>query len=173
MRQSWYVNGRAMRIFKWSKDFRCSAESPIVPVWVSLPYLPVHFIYCKAALYSIAAAIGTPLRVDNAIASGNRPSVARILVEYDISQPLLPRIWIGEGDSGFWQDVIFENVPAYCSSCRHLGHSYESCYIANPGLRKAPQSTPPPQRPAADMSEQPAASADEHPSQVPIASDTP
>ncbi|KAL9448768.1 hypothetical protein AB3S75_016132 [Citrus x aurantiifolia] len=150
-----------MRVFKWSTDFRCSAESPIVPVWVSLPHLPVHFLFCKAALYSIAAAIGTPLRVDNATASGTRPSVARILVEYDISQPLLPRIWIGEGDSGFWQDVLFEKVPAYCSACRHLGHSSESCFIANPGLRKAPQSTAPSQRPTADVSAQAAAFTDE------------
>ncbi|KAH9684253.1 protein WVD2-like 3 [Citrus sinensis] len=88
-----------MRVFKWSTDFRCSAESPIVPVWVSLPYLPVHFIHCKSALCSIASAIGNPLRVDHATASVNRPSVARVLVEYDVSKPLLPRIWIGEGES--------------------------------------------------------------------------
>lgn len=126
-----------MRVFKWSTDFRCSAESPIVPVWVSLPYLPVHFIHCKYALCSIASAIDIPLRVDHATTSVNRPSVARVLVEYDVSKPLLPRIWIGEGDSGFWQDVVFERVPAYCNSCKHLGHSVESCYIANPELRKA------------------------------------
>ncbi|XP_052298563.1 uncharacterized protein LOC127902725 [Citrus sinensis] len=126
-----------MRVFKWSTDFRCSAESPIVPVWVSLPYLPVHFIHCKSALCSIASTIGNPLRVDHATASVNRPSVARVLVEYDVSKPLLPRIWIGEGESGFWQDVVFERVLAYCNSCKHLGHSVESCYIANPELRKA------------------------------------
>lgn len=95
-------------------------ESPIVPVWVALPYLPVHYIHCKPALFSIAAAIGTPLRVDHATASVNRLSVARVLVEYDVSKPLLPRIWIGEKDSGFWQDVVFERVPAYCSQLRHL-----------------------------------------------------
>lgn len=74
-----------MRIFKWSTDFRCSVESPIVPVWVSLPYLHVHFIHCKAALFYIAAAMGTPLRVDHATTSVNRPSVARVLFEYDVS----------------------------------------------------------------------------------------
>ncbi|KAH9662191.1 reverse transcriptase domain-containing protein [Citrus sinensis] len=169
VRQTWYVNGRGMRIFKWSKDFRCATESPIVPVWVSLPHLPVHFIHCKAALHSIAAAIGTPLRVDHATATVNRPSVARILIEYDISQPLLPRIWIGEGDSGFWQDVVFEKVPAYCSSCRHLGHSFDSCFIANPGLRKAPQSTAPSQRPAPDKGKQAEAPPEEH--QRPVLSD--
>ncbi|KAL9447779.1 hypothetical protein AB3S75_015286 [Citrus x aurantiifolia] len=23
----------------------------------------------------------------------------------------------------------------YCASCKHLGHSIEMCYVANPGLR--------------------------------------
>lgn len=49
---------------------------------------------------------------------------------------MLPRIWIGEGDSGFWQDVVFERVPVDCNSCKHLGHSADGCYVTNPGLRK-------------------------------------
>lgn len=47
-------------------------------VLVSLSYLPVHFIHCKSALYSIIVIIRKPLRVD-------RPSVARVLIEYDVS----------------------------------------------------------------------------------------
>lgn len=56
-------------------------------VWISLPYLPIHFIHCKEALYSIAVIIGKPLRVDHvdhATASVNRPSIARVLVEYEV-----------------------------------------------------------------------------------------
>lgn len=76
-------------------------------VWVSLPYLPIHFIHCKEALYSIAVIIGKPLFVDYATASVNKPSVARVLVEY--------------------RD---------CNSCKHLGHSADTCYVANPSLWK-------------------------------------
>ncbi|KAH9706483.1 protein IQ-DOMAIN 31 [Citrus sinensis] len=49
-------------------------------------------------------------------------------------------IRIGVGDSGFWQNVMFEKIPLYCASCKHLGHTIETCYVANPGLR--------PQRPS-------------------------
>lgn len=70
-------------------------------VWISLPYLPIHFTH------SIAVIIGKPLRVDHAMASVNRPSVARVLVEY--------------------RD---------CNSCKHLGHSADTCYVANPSLWK-------------------------------------
>lgn len=63
VRQSWY-NGSTIRIFKWTIDFQFSEESPIVPIWISFSYLPVHFMYCKEALFSIALAIGKPLCVD-------------------------------------------------------------------------------------------------------------
>ncbi|KAL9429811.1 hypothetical protein AB3S75_025242 [Citrus x aurantiifolia] len=56
------------------------------------PEAAIVLAISKSALCSIASAIGTPLRVDHATASVNRPSVARVLVEYDVSKPLLPRI---------------------------------------------------------------------------------
>ena len=39
------VNGKWMQVFKLSTDFYCSVESPIVPIWVSFPYLPVYFVH--------------------------------------------------------------------------------------------------------------------------------
>ena len=47
VKKTWHINGITMGIFKWPITFRCSEESPTVPVLVSLPYLPVHFIHCK------------------------------------------------------------------------------------------------------------------------------
>lgn len=64
--------------------------------------MPVNFMHCKEALFSIASAIGKPLRIDQATASLTRQSVARVLVEYDVTEPLLLRIRIGVGDFGFW-----------------------------------------------------------------------
>ena len=101
LRQSWFIDGRAMRVFKWSTTFHNSEESPIVPVWFSLLFLPVHYMRCKEALYSIAATIGKSLRIDHATAAVSRHTVARVLIEYDISRPLLKRLWIGEKDTGF------------------------------------------------------------------------
>ena len=126
-----------MRDFKWSTTFHSSEESPIVPAWVSLPFLPIHYIICKEALYSIAATIGKPLRIDHATASVNRPTVARVLIEYDISRPLLKRLWIGEKDTSFWQYITFEKVSRYYATCKHVGHSDDTCYINKPELRNA------------------------------------
>lgn len=92
VRQSWYVNSRGMQVSKWSTGFRCLVKTLIVPVWVSFLYLHVHFVHCKSALFSISFAISTLLRMDHAMVLVNRPSIARVLVEYNVSWPLLPRI---------------------------------------------------------------------------------
>ena len=135
-RQSWFFQGYTMRIFKWNPQFHCNEESPIVPVWISLPYLPVHFMKCQTALFSIASAIGNPLRVDHATATLSRPTVARVLVECNVSQPTFTKeVWVGDEDSGFVQEIIIEKIPDYCMACKHLGHKEEKCYIANPSLR--------------------------------------
>lgn len=65
-----------------------------------MPYLLVHFIHCRDALFSIVNVIKKPLRVDRATATINRSLVAHVLIEYDVSQLLLPRLWIGKGDNG-------------------------------------------------------------------------
>lgn len=112
-RQIWYINKSAIKIFKWTTNILGSLKFPIVSIWVSFPYLPIHFIYCKEALYSIASAISKPLRIDQATASLSRPSVARVLVKHDVIQPSLQQIRIGMGNSGFWSKVNFEKIPLY------------------------------------------------------------
>ena len=57
----------------------------MVSIWVSLLYLPIHFIHCKEASCLIVAMIGKTLRVDHAIGSINRLSFATGLIENDVS----------------------------------------------------------------------------------------
>ena len=62
------------------------------------------------------------------------------MVECDVSQPsFTKKVWVGDESFGFVQDIIIERLPAYCMSCKHLGHSQEKCYISNPSLRPSDQ----------------------------------
>lgn len=78
-----------MYIFKWSTSFCYAEESPMAFVWVSLLYLPTHFINCNEALYSIANVFGKRLWVDQAMAGLSRPSMAIVLIGYNVSRLLL------------------------------------------------------------------------------------
>ncbi|KAK4382234.1 hypothetical protein Sango_2891300 [Sesamum angolense] len=97
----WFVNGFPMRVFKWTPTFNPPEESPIVPVWVRLPKLPIQF-FDREPLFSIARLLGTPLRMDVSTASLVCPSVAR--------------------------PVVYERLPKYYATCKHSGHDDHECY---------------------------------------------
>ena len=91
-------------------------------VWIFFSYLHI---------------VGNLLLVDHAITFINRPYVAGVLVEYEVSYPLLLHLWKGKDDSDFWQDVIFKRVPFYYSFYKRLGHSSNACYVTNLGPHMA------------------------------------
>lgn len=105
-KEIWYVESFSMRIFRWSPDFRSDIESSVVPLWVSLPILPL-FLFNKQCLFSICCTIGTPLTIDIANAEITRPSYANICIQVD----LLNRIWLecGKAIPGAWQAKEYEN----------------------------------------------------------------
>lgn len=92
-------------------SFSCGTFNLVA--WLSLEGLPIHF-FNKAALFSIATAIGSPLKIDEATANLTRPSIARICIciKVDLLKHLPQQIWIGTSSaSRFWQDVCYENFP--------------------------------------------------------------
>ncbi|KAL0285161.1 UNVERIFIED_CONTAM: hypothetical protein Sangu_2791600 [Sesamum angustifolium] len=123
----WFVDGFPMRIFKWTPTFNPREESPIVPVWVCLPKLPIQF-FDREALFSIARLLGAPLRTDVSTATLVRPSVARVYVEINLLEPLQTEIGLGFGTEMIIQPVVYERLPKYCATCKHLGHDDDECY---------------------------------------------
>ncbi|KAL0423300.1 UNVERIFIED_CONTAM: hypothetical protein Sradi_0864800 [Sesamum radiatum] len=107
--------------------FNPREESPIVPVRVCLPELPIQFFDWEA-LFSIARSLETPLRTDVSTATLVRPSVARVCVEINLLEPLQTEIGLGFGTKVFIQPVVYERLPKYCATCKHLGHVDDECY---------------------------------------------
>ncbi|KAL6578123.1 hypothetical protein OROMI_010451 [Orobanche minor] len=102
-RQVWHMAGFLMRVLKWTPDFDPLVEASFAPVWVKFPYLPIH-LFDKQSLFQIASALGKPLRIDSSTAELTRAYTPRVCVEMD-----------------------YENIPAYCSICKHLGHAFKDC----------------------------------------------
>ncbi|KAL0285435.1 UNVERIFIED_CONTAM: hypothetical protein Sangu_2779100 [Sesamum angustifolium] len=124
-----------MRVFKWTPTFNPREESPIIPVWVRLPKLPIQF-FDREALLSIAWLLGTPLRTDVSMATLVHPSVVRVCVEIILLEPLQTEIGMGFGTEMIIQPMVYERLLKYCATCKHLGHDDDECYekIKNRGL---------------------------------------
>nr|XP_027096078.1 uncharacterized protein LOC113715975 [Coffea arabica] len=68
--------------------------------------------------------------------AASRPSIARVCVEIDLLKQLTQRVWIGNGDhEGFWQALIPENMPKYCSHCFRQGHTQDYCHVLHPDFK--------------------------------------
>ena len=135
-RKIWNIDSSNMRVVKWSPYSHLMKESPIASVWIAFPYLPA---YCfeKSMLFALTSAYGNPLKLDEATANLSRPSVARVLVEVDVSKKYKDRIWIGTEKVGFFQRAVFENMPKYCNYCYKMGHEMNECYVKAPSLKES------------------------------------
>ncbi|XP_020595915.1 uncharacterized protein LOC110035921 [Phalaenopsis equestris] len=133
-KQSILIEGIPMKLLKWTPDFDPNKELPIVPIWFKLPGIKLHFFNHKV-LFNIGKALGRPLKLDGPTFNLSRPSVARILVERNITLPAVEEIWLGTEHNGYWQKIIAEQRPYYCHHCNMFGHTDEKCFRLHPALK--------------------------------------
>ncbi|KAK4413479.1 hypothetical protein Salat_2760500 [Sesamum alatum] len=112
---------------KWSPTFTPTQESSMVPICVSFPELPAH-LYHKDALFAVASMVGTPLQIDDYTFNLSKLSKARICVEIDLFKPLIEEFELIIRGFPITQKVEYEEVPKYCSLCRHCWHNDVDCY---------------------------------------------
>ncbi|KAL0409406.1 UNVERIFIED_CONTAM: hypothetical protein Sradi_1875000 [Sesamum radiatum] len=115
-----------MRVFKWSPDFDPPIESPIAPVWIKLPGLPVH-LFEKNALFTFVAKIEKSLRMDEPTVDMSRPDLARVCVEIDLTAPKVQAVHLHINGKIYRQQVVYKNCLPYCTLCNHLGHDMSAC----------------------------------------------
>ncbi|KAL0909763.1 hypothetical protein M5K25_020660 [Dendrobium thyrsiflorum] len=106
--RSYFVSNCFMKLFKWTPYFDINIESPTIPIWVSFPNLRPH-LFSPRILHGLGSLFGRPLRTDNATSNGTRPSVARVLVDLDVTKRYPDQVWV-------------------------LGHARFECHVMNPHL---------------------------------------
>ncbi|KAH0740536.1 hypothetical protein KY290_033579 [Solanum tuberosum] len=131
-KQRMSIAGQVMRIQVWTPNFKHAEETPIVPIWISLPELPWH-CYNKEFLAGLLSPIGKVLYLDSASIKKTRGSQASVKVQVDLTQKRPPYIWmdyIGEDiTDGRWQKIEYDNISDYCFYCKHQGHLENDCTI--------------------------------------------
>lgn len=92
-------------------------------------------LFNSQILFNLGSIFGRPLQTDKATAVVSHPSVARDMVEMDISKKHSKEIWIGSERNGYQQKVEFENLPNFCNHCKMHGHYISEYFILHPQLR--------------------------------------
>ncbi|TMX01944.1 hypothetical protein EJD97_023053 [Solanum chilense] len=93
-KQRMTIAGQVMRIHAWTPSFKPDEETPLVPIWVSLPELPWHY-YNKEFITSLLSPIGRVLYLDSASINKTRGNQARVKVQVDLTKERPPHIWMG------------------------------------------------------------------------------
>ncbi|CAI0551224.1 unnamed protein product [Linum tenue] len=130
----WVILDHYLVVHQWSHTFRTSDKPHrSVVAWVQLPELPIHF-YHREVLFALGNLLGRTVKLDYHTEHMERGKFARIAVELDMNKPLKTRIRL----DGFWQQVVYENLPEICFECGHIGHTESTC----PTLIRPPTAEP-------------------------------
>ncbi|XP_028551144.1 uncharacterized protein LOC114579729, partial [Dendrobium catenatum] len=118
------------------------------PIWIRLPQLPLIY-WDVSNITRIANMLGDPMWMDSHTSSWGRSSFARICVRIDLSQQLLPGIWINGIHGRFFQKIEYEGLTNFCFDCGYIGHAKGSCTMKRASQGPSPTPTPTPRPPPA------------------------
>ncbi|XP_041009290.1 uncharacterized protein LOC121253324 [Juglans microcarpa x Juglans regia] len=127
-RETCDVEGVSYHIFQWYPEFDEENESPLVPIWITLPGLPPNF-YHESFLRNITMPLGQYILQDNSTRCATRTDGARVCIKMDASKNPLDSFWIGipHQATSRLQEVVYETLPTYCYRCRMQGHNVSTC----------------------------------------------
>lgn len=119
----WIIQDHYLTVRKWQPQFKADMAVAIkTAVWMRFKFLPYEY-YDEESLWTIAANLGKPLKVDINTIDGLRGSYARVCVELDLSKPLEISVAVGKYD----YLIEYEHIHLICFSCGRAGHRKESC----------------------------------------------
>ncbi|KAK4386320.1 hypothetical protein Sango_2502600 [Sesamum angolense] len=124
----WHIHGFSMRIFKWCPTFTPEKESPVVPIWVCFPNLSAHLYHKNALFCNCQIWLAPPLQIDDYTFNLSKLSKARICVEIDLLELRIQEFDIVIQGLTINQKVEYEQIPHYCSLCKHVGYNDGDCY---------------------------------------------
>ncbi|XP_060200097.1 uncharacterized protein LOC132628318 [Lycium barbarum] len=138
------LNNRTVIIKPWTGDFNFHYEIlTVIPLWIKLPNLPLN-CWGYTALSKIGSALGRPLYADACTTLNSRITFARILMEMEITRPLLDKIKVQDPKGKVYdQRVWYDWKPSYCSTCLQVGH--DCAMKQNHKQPVEPKNDPPPE----------------------------
>ncbi|KAI9127363.1 hypothetical protein K1719_001922 [Acacia pycnantha] len=96
----------------WKADLQCN-----IAAWIRLPDVPFEF-YNVESLRRIGNMVGRMIKIDRSTSIYEKGGFARICVEIDLKQPLLPSYMV----FGEERHIIYEGLHQVCFGCGKYGH---------------------------------------------------
>jgi len=98
----------------------------VIPLWIQLPNLPL-ICWGPDSLSRIGSTLGKPLFADECSSKQTRISYARILIEIDITIPLLHKILVESPDEKcFEHKIAYDWEPTFCQKCQQVEHNCDT-----------------------------------------------
>ncbi|KAG5609952.1 hypothetical protein H5410_021233 [Solanum commersonii] len=118
------INNRPIILKPWTVNFDFNKEFPTkIPLWLKFPKLPMS-CWGKGSLSRIASVIGVPIYADECTANQTKISYARMLIEVNVTQPLLEKIVVMDPTGNkFEQEGVYGWKPKFCPKCSMVGHT--------------------------------------------------
>jgi hypothetical protein len=114
-----------MYLNKWTPKFSPENDIPsVVPVWVRLPFLPLHY-WNDETIRNIGNTLGK--YIDRAEPWEGLQACARLCVEVDLEKGLPEAIQLNLHSWSYIQQVDYEQIPFKCKICHEYGHFAKSC----------------------------------------------
>ncbi|XP_057815843.2 uncharacterized protein LOC131029395 [Cryptomeria japonica] len=108
---AWGFNSLLVKL--WTPFNPLTESLYVCPVWVHLPNLPLRF-WEHSCYEAIGNTIGRFLKINDAKPSMGHSTFARILIDIDISLPLLGDVVLMVGDRPWTQLLDYEGLPFRC-----------------------------------------------------------
>ena len=120
----YFMGPRGLYLNKWTPDFDPSQDvPPTVPVWVRLPFLPLH-CWNTESLVLIGNKLG---RYIDRAERKDQFSCARICVEVDLEIGLPEAIQLTVADWSYTQELDYEQILFKCRFFHGYGHFSRNC----------------------------------------------
>lgn len=127
----WMINDHYLIVQRWRPNFhpwKADLQRKIA-AWIRIPDLPME-LYNVESLRRIGNMVGKTIKIDRSTSIYDKGGFARICVEVDLHQPLLPEFEaFGEKRS-----IIYEGLHLVCFKCGRYGHQKENCHYEYHGM---------------------------------------
>jgi hypothetical protein len=119
-RGPYFMGAHGMYLNKWTPDFSPENDIPsAVPVWVRLPFLPLH-CWNDETIRSIGNSLGK--YIDRVEPREGLQACSRLCVEVDLEKGLPEAIQLNLDNWSYIQQVDYEQIPFKCKACHEYGH---------------------------------------------------